>query len=61
MGPNALNSTLYALAFNEVVGRGRLVGHVAGAAISDRRADASLAEQLRLVRIRTALVGASKS
>jgi len=57
--PNALNSTLYALAFNEDVGCGRSLCRAAGIAVPARRPHAALARHLRVVRSRPAALGDS--
>ncbi len=54
---DALNSTLYALAFNEDVGRGSIIGGAAGTAIPAGRAHAALAQHLRVVRPCPAALG----
>ena len=55
--PNALNSTLYALEFNEDVGCGRALGSIAGVAVPARWPHASLAQHLCMVRPCPAALG----
>ena len=55
--PHALNSTLYALAFNEVVGRCGFVCRAAGIAVPARGPHAAVAQCLRVVRPCAAALG----
>jgi hypothetical protein len=60
MWSDALNSTLYALAFNEVVGGGGFVGSAAGIAVSAGGTYATVAERFCVVRLSAAAVGDSE-
>src|SRR6185503_3321583 len=57
VGSNVLNSTLYALAINEVVGGSHSIRRAAGTPVPDCGSHASVAQHFRLVRARTSPVG----